>query len=222
MIQNQVSVRTGNTATPSVRHHVLTDAQIESIRKSILNLLSKVKRRGMNNVMHFLLKETDFFNTPSSNCGRHHNWRGGLAQHAMETYVFLRNRFSQDQYDEETLIICALFHDICKAEQYRWSSHRHRWVHRHHSSHHGSRSVQILRDKCHLALKPVEILAIGNHMHKHEHEYYFTRGLLSYDDSALCRALVEADRRSAARSSLGGTGLDDFLMMFDSDVKAGL
>lgn len=199
--------------TPAVRHHVLTNEQIEGIKNGLLGLLGRVKRPGMARVLRFLQQETAFFYTPSSITGRHHNWRGGLAQHALETYVFLHGTVASKTYDEETLILCAVLHDICKADHYRWSRSRQRWVLRRRPGRHGMRSVQILRDVCRLEMKPVEVLAICNHMHKQPHDHYFQTGQLSQDDSALCRALVEADRRSAARSSLGGAGLEDFLIM---------
>lgn len=204
-----------NHPSPAVRHHVLTDEQIEGIKKGLLNLLGRVERPGMQSVLHFLQEKTDFFNTPSSIVGRHHNWRGGLAQHALETYAFLCGSVAPDTYDEDTLILCAVLHDICKADHYRWSRSRQRWVLSRHPKRHGMRSVQILRDECHLEMKPVEVLAICNHMHKQPRDHYFQRGQLSLEDSALCRALVEADRRSAGRSSLGGAGIDDFLMALE-------
>lgn len=57
--------------------------------------------------------------------------------------------------------------------------------------------------------------AIRNHMHKQAHDYNFQKGLLSYEDFALCRALTEADHRSAARSDMGGAELEDFLLMLE-------
>lgn len=91
MHNNDTSHHTSHHSnTPSLYSHVLTEAQIESNRKVILALLSKVRRQGMGNVVRYLCQTTDFFNAPSSISRRHHNWRGGLALHALEVYAHLR------------------------------------------------------------------------------------------------------------------------------------
>lgn len=129
MHNNDTSHHTSHhSKTPSLYSHVLTEAQIESNRKVILALLGKVRRQGMDNVVHYLCQTTDFFNAPSSISGRHHNWCGGLAQHALEVYARLRELLPEGSLDEESIIISALFHDICKADYYRWSHHQKRWV----------------------------------------------------------------------------------------------
>lgn len=106
--------------------------------------------------------------------------------------------FPEGTLDEESIIISALLHDICKADHYRWSHHQKRWVRQLHPWRHGYRSVQVLRDECHLRLEDVEQIAVRYHMHRDSHDHY---AQLSEQESVLCQMLVKADQLSAAHGS---------------------
>lgn len=69
--------------------HISTNLTIEECDKNkatIVALLHKTVRRGMDEVIHYLY-ESNFFIVPSS-VNRHHNWRGGLAQHCLGMYFY--------------------------------------------------------------------------------------------------------------------------------------
>ncbi len=90
---------------------MLTDIDIQSNRERIIALLSKVRRKGMGNVLTYL-EESGFYTAPSSVDG-HHNWKGGLAQHSLN--VYLQAAEWAPELPQDSLIITGLLHDICKA-----------------------------------------------------------------------------------------------------------
>lgn len=60
---------------------MLTQQEIDNNKDTIISLLRSTKREGMENVIEYL-NNSGFFIVPSS-IHRHHNWRGGLAQHCL-------------------------------------------------------------------------------------------------------------------------------------------
>ena len=120
----------------------LSEESIEKNKKEILRLLSSTGRTGVDKVTRYL-EENNFFEVPSS-LDRHHNWRGGLAQHCLGVF----NRLSQTGNDlpKDSVIITSFLHDICKADKYIKLKNG-SWEKRTEiEPGHGSRSVKILRD----------------------------------------------------------------------------
>lgn len=91
------------------------------MKDQFINLLKTVKRDGINDVINFLEK-SDFFKAPAST-RFHGSYEGGLAEHSMKVYEILSQKVKNTSIDinvsEETLIIVALLHDICKANFYK-------------------------------------------------------------------------------------------------------
>lgn len=88
-------------------------------KEEFLSLLSSVKRPGIGNFIEWLENETDFFIAPSS-VNHHDAVDGGLLHHSLKVYTYL-TRLSQVfkvEYNQESLIIIALLHDICKVNFY--------------------------------------------------------------------------------------------------------
>ena len=76
-------------------------------------MLRSTGRKGVDAVLDYL-DCVGFYTAPSS-IDRHHNWRGGLAQHSLETCrLALAGRGGVSR---ESVIIAALLHDICKASR---------------------------------------------------------------------------------------------------------
>ena len=72
-----------------------------------------IKREGSDKLLEWLEK-TDFFTAPAST--RFHLCReGGLLEHSMNVF----NRLDSDDYSKETIAICGLLHDVCKANFYK-------------------------------------------------------------------------------------------------------
>ena len=77
-----------------------------------------IKRNGSNELLEWLLK-TDFFTAPAST-KFHCACNGGLVQHSVSVYNILMNKhFNADEDSNESFAICALLHDLCKAQFYK-------------------------------------------------------------------------------------------------------
>lgn len=91
------------------------------MKEEFINLLRSTNREGIEDIIQFL-ERTDFFKAPAST-RFHGNFEGGLAEHSMKVYEILKNNVKNAIVDlkvsDDTLIIVALLHDICKANYYK-------------------------------------------------------------------------------------------------------
>lgn len=89
------------------------------MKEKIIELLKSTKREGMDNLIEFLEK-SDFFKAPAST-RFHGDHEGGLAEHSFKVYEILKEKvkFAGLDIPEETIIISALLHDICKTNFYK-------------------------------------------------------------------------------------------------------
>lgn len=87
-------------------------------KDTILNLLGKVQRTGIDKLIKYL-KDSDYFTAPAS-ANMHSNTEGGLALHSLKVYYNLvgLTQLKHINISEESLIICALLHDLCKVDFY--------------------------------------------------------------------------------------------------------
>lgn len=84
-----------------------------------------VTRDGIDNLMEWLENETDFFTSPAST--RYHgSYEGGLVSHSLNVFnqlLWELDNFVGPSWQEfismETAAIVALFHDICKVNNYQ-------------------------------------------------------------------------------------------------------
>lgn len=100
---------------------MLTNEQIEQNRMDFLQLISEINIPGANTqeLVEFL-DGADFFDAPAST-QFHCAYRGGLCQHSLNVYrhiVELANMYTPGCYDDNTLKVVALFHDISKTNFY--------------------------------------------------------------------------------------------------------
>lgn len=93
---------------------------LESFNKA----LTYIKREGVDDLVKWLKEETDFFTAPAST-NYHGNYEGGLLAHSINVTRFaLHNLNMMIKHDskfkdlQESVIICGLFHDICKVNTY--------------------------------------------------------------------------------------------------------
>lgn len=78
----------------------------------------KIKRAGAQELLSWL-NSTDFFTAPAST-RFHCACLGGLVQHSVNVYHVLREKHFDPAVDsEESFAVCALLHDICKAQFYK-------------------------------------------------------------------------------------------------------
>ena len=144
------------------------------ISDQILDLWDKVNRGGIDNLKEWLCNKSDFFTAPCST-EFHLAVPGGLAQHSLNVLELLRAKveFYGMKTSKETQIICALGHDLCKANFYvkgkknvkengQWREKEIFIVKDQFPMGHGEKSVSILQDF--ISLTPDEKLAIRWHM----------------------------------------------------------
>lgn len=130
-----------------------------SNRDLIISLLRETNREGMENVMHYLDK-SGFFEAPSSVC-RHHNWKGGLAEHCLGVYRIASEL--NDGLPHDSIVIAGILHDICKASKLYYDADGNIQRRHTHIKGHGRRSIKLL-EKLGLLLTEDERLAIRWHM----------------------------------------------------------
>lgn len=89
------------------------------MKEQIIELLKSTNREGMDNLIEFLEK-SDFFKAPAST-KFHGNHEGGLAEHSFKVYEILKQKveFAKLDVPEDSVIISALLHDICKTNFYK-------------------------------------------------------------------------------------------------------
>jgi len=87
--------------------------------KEFLVEAENIKREGISSLLSYLKKKTDFFTAPAS-IKYHGAFDGGLVQHSLRVYdaAHCLNDDWELNINKESISICALFHDICKANYY--------------------------------------------------------------------------------------------------------
>ena len=171
---------------------------IQANRDRIEKLLRSTGREGIDRVIDYLNKN-EFYSIPSS-LHRHHNWTGGLAQHCLGVYDRLCT--TGEHLPEDSKIITALLHDICKARKIYKNSNG-KWAerpdHELHYKGHGWRSVKLLEKTCGLKLTPPERNAIRWHMGGYKLPKEELREFFANKNNDLWRLLLNADRFDASK-----------------------
>ena len=112
-----------------------------------LALLRSTKRDNIEDLISHITR-MGYFEAPGSL--KHHRFVGGLVSHSLETYhkamelreKKIRKGFSPEQMPEDSVIIAALMHDLCKADVLRYSSETHKaYICKSHKGH-SQRSVR--------------------------------------------------------------------------------
>ena len=96
---------------------------IEQNKEDFLNIArTYIKREGVETLLEYVEKNTDFFYAPAST-RFHLAEEGGLCQHTLNVYERLEKlmimEYGEDGYNKESVAIVALFHDICKTNYYK-------------------------------------------------------------------------------------------------------
>ena len=177
---------------------IMTGKEMLANKDRIKTLLKSTGRRGIENVLDYLEKH-DFYAVPSS-LRRHHNWPGGLAQHCLGVYD--RLKATGEGLPEDSMILTALLHDICKVRKIykdsngKWKERPDRELH---YKGHGSRSVKLLEKTCGLQLTPEERKAIRFHMGGYNLPKEDLREFFANKNNSLWRLLMNADRYNASK-----------------------
>lgn len=97
--------------------------EAEETKRVFYDLVARhIGRDGISNLMKYL-ETTQFFTAPASS-RYHYPHEGGLAEHAVNTYLRLVNLLKSEYgdacpYSEETVAIVSLFHGIGKEDLYQ-------------------------------------------------------------------------------------------------------
>ena len=91
------------------------------MKEEFISLLRSTNREGIEEVIQFLEK-SDFYKAPAST-RFNGSFEGGLLEHSMKVYEILKHKVKNSLLDlnvsDDTLIIIALLHDICKVNFYK-------------------------------------------------------------------------------------------------------
>ncbi len=92
--------------------------------KRFEELMAKIERAGKEELMDYIRNKTDFYYAPAST-RFHLSCEGGLLQHSLNVYDCLVAKLSSPVWNkflkdvpEESLILMALLHDLCKVNFY--------------------------------------------------------------------------------------------------------
>ncbi len=146
-----------------------------SYKEEFIELFNKhVHRQGAKELLEWLEK-TDFFTAPAStryHCACHE----GLVMHSISVFnVMVEKHFDEEKDNMESFAICALLHDLCKAEFYKvstrnvkneetgkWDKVPYYAIEDKFPYGHGEKSVFLIERF--MRLKPAEAVAIRWHM----------------------------------------------------------
>ena len=100
------------------------DNKQDSMQEFIDIYTSKIHRDGSKELLDYL-KSSTFFTDPSAKA-HHGNFDGGLVEHSLNVYHSLvkfcaiyEQEFPETKFDEESVAIIALLHDLCKIGLYK-------------------------------------------------------------------------------------------------------
>lgn len=98
----------------------MSNSNIEATKKKFIDAFkAAVTRAGSDELINWICDKTDFFTAPASS--RFHSaFEGGLAEHSLNVYNVMIDKYN-DSKPDESMAICALLHDLCKAEFYKVS-----------------------------------------------------------------------------------------------------
>ena len=99
-----------------------------NIKDDFINIYNQyIKRDGADKFLDYILsKSSDFFTAPAST-RFHGSYKGGLVEHSVNVYNCLKDYLSRERvkelynisYDDETIAIVSLLHDVCKINSYK-------------------------------------------------------------------------------------------------------
>ena len=102
----------------------------EDAKKEFIKLYTtNIKREGADKLLEWLCDKSDFFEAPASS--KYHNaFEGGLCAHSLNVARRLKllvdtekklcpDKESVTHITDESVIICGLLHDVCKANFYK-------------------------------------------------------------------------------------------------------
>jgi 23S rRNA maturation-related 3'-5' exoribonuclease YhaM len=144
---------------------MLTDGEIVANELQIASMLEQIEREGIHDYIIYI-QNSDFFEAPAST-KYHRSYPGGLAEHCLNVLESLKLSNSRlkgsKQLPEDSILITALCHDICKEGLYIGNYGDYRTV-KGHPAHNKHSTLSIERIEKHIELTPTEKDIIMYHM----------------------------------------------------------
>lgn len=178
----------------------------KSLEEKVAECKALLRSTGRNGIEDLIahIERMGFFVAPGS--FTHHRFEGGLVSHSLETYrkaMELREEKIAHGADaglmpEDSVIIAALMHDLCKADALRFSKESHKVYSVKKTNGHSARSVRQVGYSG-FKLTAVEADAIlwhmgGRRMHEERREHF--------KNHPLAAIIFYADKKSIAEASL--------------------
>ena len=175
-------------------------------KEEFISLFNKyIKRDGASELLKSLEK-SDFFTAPAST-RFHECYEGGLCEHSVKVFEFLKNETQTDFIaDIETVAIVSLLHDVCKVGYYttemrnkkdengKWIQVPFYTVEDKFPYGHGEKSVYLIEQ--HMKLSVEEVMAIRWHMGAYVGQQDWTTLSMAYNQYPLSLYLHMADMKA--------------------------
>lgn len=181
---------------------------LEENKQKFEYYMGRVERSGVDRLMDFIRK-SDFYTAPAST-RFHGSCEGGLLEHSLNVYENLYKKQAESSLwkevlkdvSDESILITALLHDICKTYYYttemrnkkidgRWEQVPFYTVDDRIPYGHGEKSVMMIEE--YIKLTPVERYAIRWHMGPYSGQQDWNTYGTAIEKYPLCLALFEAD-----------------------------
>lgn len=92
---------------------------LDALKQRFIEICATINRSGMEELMGWL-ERSDFYTAPAST-RFHGSYKGGLLEHSLNVYDKLSgsvSRYPELGISPETVAVTALFHDLCKVNNY--------------------------------------------------------------------------------------------------------
>jgi hypothetical protein len=99
----------------------ITKKKQKKNKDDIKQLLFRANYDGIEGLVYWLERDTDYFTAPASTRVDYHGCcEGGLAEHSLNVYRLFNEKAGRFGFDlqPEAIIVASLMHDLCKVNQY--------------------------------------------------------------------------------------------------------
>ena len=184
---------------PKVEPTHQPEAPGDTVKETIISLLKATGRENVDKMISWM--ESNSFFDASASVSKHNAFRGGLAKHSLEVYREAMKLNETMKLPDTSVTLCALLHDVCKADQYYVDDAGiPRCNKMNISKGHGRRSMFIVL-RAGLPLNYDEAMAIWWHMGPYEGSVKYHQK--EYNESLsidLCNLIRKADGTAAMKA----------------------
>ena len=189
---------------PSTKIISFSEHTADTVKNTIISLLRATGRDHIESMISWMEKNAFF--EASASVNRHNAFIGGLAKHSLDVYNEAMALNASQGLPETSVTLCALLHDVCKADQYYVDADGNPQCNKYKKNKgHGLRSLFIITRAGKLPLNYDEAMAIWWHMgeneeslkrHRDKYENYFEES----KKIDLCKLIRKADGIAAHKA----------------------